>query len=100
MDYIVIIALVILGLAILSIESNISSLRKEVKNINKTLEKIAKEIGAEDKIPENLDDDLKKLIAEGKKIQAIKQYIKATGVSLKEGKQYIDNLTNDYNKYE
>jgi ribosomal protein L7/L12 len=41
---------------------------------------------------ENLDIELRRLIAEGKQIKAIKKYRMITGIGLKEAKEYIDNL--------
>ena len=42
---------------------------------------------------ENMDNELKNLIAEGKKIQAIKRYRIITGLGLKEAKEYVDLLS-------
>lgn len=41
-----------------------------------------------------MDNELKKLIAEGKKIEAIKKYRMITGIGLKEAKEYVDLLGN------
>jgi len=46
-----------------------------------------------DTITENIDEELKILISEGKKIKAIKKYRMATGIGLKEAKDYIDRLS-------
>lgn len=46
------------------------------------------------------DEELKELLKEGKKIQAIKKLRKETGVGLKEAKEYIDHLEREsFNKY-
>lgn len=67
----------------------ISQLRNEIKRTNSILEKIAKQIG----VPEPpVDSVIKALVAEGKKIEAIKRYREITGVGLKEAKDYIDSL--------
>jgi ribosomal protein L7/L12 len=88
MDNIGIILLVTLGgVVLISIESNIKELRKDIRRINITLEKIAKQIGVPDRITDNIDIELKNLIAEGKKIEAIKKYRMVTGLWLKEAKQ-------------
>lgn len=42
---------------------------------------------------ENMDNELKNLIAEGKKIEAIKRYRIITGLGLKEAKEYVDLLS-------
>jgi ribosomal protein L7/L12 len=39
-----------------------------------------------------ISDQVRLLLAEGKKIQAIKQYRETTGLSLKEAKNIIENL--------
>lgn len=72
-----------------SIGTGISQLRKDIKNTNTILEKIAKQIG----VPEpSVDEEIKNLVANGEKIKAIKKYRDLTGVGLKEAKDYIDKL--------
>ncbi|WP_315118891.1 ribosomal protein L7/L12 [uncultured Clostridium sp.] len=85
---------IIMGLAALmiGISSNVSQLRKDIARINITLDKIAKEIGVPDTVKENIDIELKSLISQGKKIEAIKRYRIVTGVGLKEAKEYVDSL--------
>ncbi|WP_240421839.1 hypothetical protein [Paenibacillus periandrae] len=39
-----------------------------------------------------LDERLRLLLASGKRVQAIKEFKKASGLSLKEAKEYVDNL--------
>lgn len=88
MDY-KIIWVIICVLLLSCISSAISQLRNDIKHTNSILEKIAKQIG----VPEPpVDDEIKTLIAEGKKIKAIKRYREITGVGLKEAKDYIDKL--------
>lgn len=43
-------------------------------------------------------DELKVLIEKGQKVKAIKEYRVATGVGLKEAKEYIDLLSEDMKK--
>jgi hypothetical protein len=45
-----------------------------------------------DAVLKNMDIELKKLIAEDKKIEAIKKCRMITGFGLKEAKDYVDNL--------
>lgn len=52
------------------------------------MNKIAKQVGAFDTI----DDEIKSLILEGKKIEAIKRYRFVTGFGLKESKEYVDSF--------
>jgi ribosomal protein L7/L12 len=84
---------VIMGVALTSIVSAINQLRSEIARTNSTLDKIAKQIGVPGTVPENLDNELKTLIAEGKKIKAIKRHRMLTGLGLKESKEYIDSLS-------
>jgi hypothetical protein len=49
-------------------------------------------IEVSDTVLDNINVDLRNLIEEGKKIEAIKKYRMVTGSGLKEAKEYIDNL--------
>lgn len=82
--------LAIMGVLLLfSISNAIVQLRGDVRRINSVLEKIAKQIG----VPEPpVDGEIKALIAEGKKVTAVKRYRDITGVGLKEAKDYVDKL--------
>jgi len=42
--------------------------------------------------PVNLDERLRMLLTAGKKIQAIKEFREASGLGLKEAKDYVENL--------
>jgi hypothetical protein len=46
-----------------------------------------------DVIEKSVEDEIASLIYEGKKIQAIKTYRKATFKGLKESKEYVDRLS-------
>ncbi|HOV27640.1 MAG TPA: ribosomal protein L7/L12 [Pseudobacteroides sp.] len=79
----------LLVLILISFSSSINQLRNEIKRTNTILEKIAKQIG----VPEPpVDSVIRNLVAEGKKIEAIKRYREITGVGLKEAKDYIDSI--------
>jgi ribosomal protein L7/L12 len=82
------------GILLISKVIDISILRSEIVRANLTLDKIAKHIGASDAVTENVDAELRSLIAEGKKIKAVKRYRIVTGFGLKESKEYIDSLSN------
>jgi ribosomal protein L7/L12 len=82
----------IIAVGFTSIASALNQLRSAIARTNSTLDKIAKQIGVPDTMPESLDNELKTLIAEGKKIKAIKRHRMLTGVGLKESKDYIDSL--------
>lgn len=70
----------------------INNLRSDIARINLTLDKIAKQIGVPDTITENIDIELKSLISEGKRVEAVKRYRMVSGLGLKESKEYIDKL--------
>ena len=94
---IVAIIVVNIGAIVVSIKTNINRLRKDIRRINMTLEKIAKQIGVPDTSTDDIDTQLKRLIAVGEKIEAIKKYRMVTGLNLRECKKYVDNLVKDYN---
>ncbi|MBU3114281.1 ribosomal protein L7/L12 [Clostridium lacusfryxellense] len=83
---------IIIGVLLLSIIlSNINQLREDNKRTNKILVKIAKEMGL---IPEpSVNEEIKSLILDGKKIKAIKMYRESTGLGLVDAKRDIDLLS-------
>lgn len=75
--------------------NNINTMKSQIYKLNKTLEKIALQIGVE--AIEYEDDEValelvKDLLREGKKIEAIKKYRMITGLGLKDSKEQIDQL--------
>lgn len=80
------------GVFLISLLTTISQLRSDIVKMNRKLDKITKHIGVVDITPENEDEEFKKLILEGKKIQAIKRYRMLTGEGLKEAKDYVDKI--------
>lgn len=64
-------------------------MRSDITRININLNKIAEQVG----VPDTITDDLKHLILECKKVEAIKKYRVVTGIGLKEAKEYIDSLS-------
>ncbi|ULT54473.1 ribosomal protein L7/L12 [Neobacillus drentensis] len=93
MDELVILGIIGVGLLLTSIISSISQLRSDLARTNATLNKMAKHIGLPDEVTADLHDELISLIAEGKKIKAIKRYRMETGLGLKEAKDYVDSLS-------
>jgi ribosomal protein L7/L12 len=86
MDYIIIAILVVIVLILLS---SISDLQNKIRKMNTVLEKISDQVG----VPEDpVNNDLRILISEGKKIEAIRKCRESTGLGLKEAKDYIDDL--------
>ncbi|MBN1052847.1 50S ribosomal protein L7/L12 [Clostridium botulinum] len=87
MNYVIIGVLAGAGL-LMWIVGTINQMRSDISRININLNKIAKQIG----VPNTINDEIKNLILEGKKVEAIKKYRNATGLGLKESKEYIDSL--------
>lgn len=85
---------IIVVLLIASVLGTLNRMRNDIARTNVMLQKIAKQVGLSDSVLENLDDELRQLIANGKKIEAIKRYREATGLGLKESKEYVDSLDN------
>lgn len=88
MNYLTIFGIAVAGLS-LWIVSSISQMRSDITRININLNKIAEQVG----VPDTITDELKSLILEGEKVEAIKKYRIATGLGLKEAKEYIDSLS-------
>lgn len=83
----IIIGVVLIG--VLTILSSIHTLQDNVSRMNSTLNKIAKQVG----VPgPDIDNELRELVAEGKKVQAIKKVRMVLGLSLIEAKEYVDSL--------
>ena len=83
--------IVIMGFAgaLIGMASSISLMRKDINRINTNINKIAKQVG----VPDTITDELKRLLIEGRKIEAIKKYRMATGAGLIEAKEYVDSLS-------
>lgn len=87
MEYIVIGGALAVG--ILSLISSVNTLQKQVSLMNLKLDRIAKQVGAEEP---NIDNELRSLIVAGKKVKAVKELRDVTGMGLKEAKEYVDKL--------
>lgn len=82
------------GIVLSSIANNQNvQLKKDIALMKHTLDTIAKQVGVPDPINNELKESLLKLVSEGKKIKAVKEYRVATGAGLLEAKEYIDQLT-------
>lgn len=67
----------------------ISNLQEALRGIKYKLDRIESQMD----LPENpIDDDLRALLQEGKDVQAVKVARETLGLSLLEGKQYVDAL--------
>ncbi|GAA0774876.1 hypothetical protein GCM10008908_25490 [Clostridium subterminale] len=80
---------VILGIVF----SIVSQLQRDIARINASLYRIEKHIGVKNPEVENIDEELRELISQGKKVRAVKRYRIATGLGLKEAKEYVDRLS-------
>ncbi len=85
----IIIGCVMLGV----IFSIVSQLQRDIARINASLYRIEKHIGVQNQEVENIDEELRELISQGKKVKAVKKYRIATGLGLKEAKDYVDRLS-------
>lgn len=108
--------LIIIGaIVLIVILSMIIKFTNQIKQMNRTLEKIAKQIGVPDSITGNIDMEYKQniscqmeipnpitgdvdmevqqLVLNGQKIKAIKRVRMLTGAGLKEAKEYVDALS-------
>lgn len=77
---------------------NVGHLQNNIDKVNKKLDKISEQVGVSNEISDVAMDELKVLIEKGQKVKAIKEYRVATGVGLKEAKEYIDLLSEDMKK--
>lgn len=84
-------AYLVLGLAIGLFlgQSNRSMLESRLATLDRTVRQIAAKVGVEE--PE-INTEIRELIAREGKIPAIKRLREATGMGLKEAKDYVDSL--------
>lgn len=95
MNYLTILGITVAGL-LLCISSSISLMQRDIARMNITLNKIAKHLDVSDTtigVSDNVLSELKTLVSEGKKIEAIKKLRQTTGLGLKEANEYIDSLS-------
>jgi len=86
MEYILII---IAFLIIIHLTAKVDKLEGRIKGIQYTLDQVTKQLN----LPENpINNELRKLIKEGEEVQAVKKARENLGLSLIEGKEYIDRL--------
>jgi ribosomal protein L7/L12 len=70
----------------------VGKLEGRIKRMQFTLNQITQQSG----LPENpINDELRKLIKEGEDVKAIKKARETLGLSLLEGKEYIDKLKSE-----
>lgn len=83
--WIIALLLIIIGILVASPDSS----ELKINHMNKKLNRIMDHLGIEEI---NIDEELKELIADDKRIPAIKRLREETGMGLKEAKEYVDNL--------
>lgn len=83
----VIIGILLVAIFILIISVN--ELKTGMEKMNLTLYRLSKEAGV---IDPSIDEELRNLIKEGKRVKAIKKVREAWGFSLLDAKKYVDNL--------
>ena len=83
--WIIALLLMILGILVASPGSS----EFKMNHIDKKLNRIMEHLGIEEI---NIDEELKELIADDKRIPAIKRLREETGMGLKEAKEYVDDL--------
>lgn len=73
----------------------IAQLRSEITRLNVKLDLIAKHLGVSGLDSVNINEELKSLILEGKRIEAITKYRTVASVGLKEAYDYIEELNKE-----
>ncbi|HII4508126.1 hypothetical protein P7A74_12660 [Clostridium perfringens] len=84
---------IILGFgAFIFLISSVGQLRNEVKLMRGTLNRIAERVGVTEILTKEEKEELKRLLSEGKNVQAVRRCREITGLDLKEAKEYVDGL--------
>lgn len=87
MEYILIgILLVVIFIIIVN---KLDALEKRINSIAFNLDRVANQVGVTE---HPVNEELRKLLKEGKDVEAVKKVRQVLGLSLLEGKKYIDNL--------
>lgn len=88
MEYILIL-IIISFLIIINLWAKVGKLEGRIKGIQYTLDQLSQQ----SELPEHpINDELRKLIKEGEDVRAIKRARETLGLTLLEGKDYIDKL--------
>ncbi|WP_188205263.1 hypothetical protein [Desemzia incerta] len=87
-------ALLMISVVTVSLAIRMDKLEKDILNMKTKLNRISEHIGLPDPVSDELKIVLLELVSKGEAIKAVKEYRKATGASLLEAKQYIDELSN------
>lgn len=86
------VGIIFLFFKITNLQEDINSMKFKIKNMKSTLDKLGDQVD----LPEDpINEKLRVLIKEGRDIQAVKVARENLGLSLLEGKQYVDALKLD-----
>ena len=72
--------------------SVISQMRNDLKHMRITLDKISEKFGAIEIVTKEEKEELRRLVTEGKNVEAVRRCREITGLGLKEAKEYVDRL--------
>ena len=87
-------ALLMISVVTVSLAIRMDKLEKDILNMKTKLNRISEHIGLPDPVSDELKIVLLELVSKGEAIKTVKEYRKATGASLLEAKQYVDELSN------
>lgn len=80
---------IIIFMLITTVTTKLNSLETQIKSLKFTLDQVANQV----EVPEHpINDELRKMLKEGKEVKAIKEARQILGLSLLEAKQYVDKL--------
>lgn len=80
---------IIIFMLITTVTTKLNSLEIQVRSLKFTLDQVANQV----EVPEHpINDELRKMLKEGKEVKAIKEARQVLGLSLVEAKQYVDKL--------
>ena len=80
---------IIIFMLITTVTTKLNSLETQVRSLKFTLDQVANQV----EVPEHpINDELRKMLKEGKEVKAIKEARQLFGLSLVEAKQYVDKL--------
>ncbi|WP_263881741.1 hypothetical protein [Paenibacillus sp. PSB04] len=87
-----VILIIISLLIIINLWAKVSKLEGRIKGMQYTINQLTQQSG----LPEHpINDELRQLIKEGEDVKAIKKARETLGLSLLEGKEYIDKLKSE-----
>jgi len=87
METLIIGVILIITVSFLSV---ISQLQNQVRRLQKKADAIAEKLGIEETVPAEAEEEINRLLDQGKRIKAIKVYRQASGEGLKEASEFID----------